>query len=637
MGYARLLTVVFVALCGIQVSAQESCDPGSLFEPYSQRCADINDARDQFIPPGVLTAPAKTFGVPNLDEFRNAGNENADFGELSADPPVPGTIVAGAAYVAGAHSTSTNARLHTKMFVYPDGVKPQGYLNWLFTPATNNTVKAVEVVGVYRTEQGDRGVIGVFGRPCTVDYPCPDGGTANGWQFFVDLFDLACNITHIVDDGGHAQKAIHYANHTDRLDNGAPPMWRSAVYLWNYCDDRWDLVWQHEYRMDKAGMDPAWWGPGYELFGDQMYPPILELGYEDTLLYHDGLWSELRPPGTDFIDPASRPQLTPWQLFHLDPNRSFGAGSVVNINEPPEIRDQIPVAMQEDESLELSVDLLVISDPDVDPAYHYSPTLSAFDGDNYTRDSVLISPDRDYFGTLTVPVSVNDGGADSLVFQLAVDVAAVNDAPTITGQRAISTRERTPIEITIDDVTVLDPDDDISELALVVLDGVGYQRQGNTVVPLAGVVGDIGVPVTVSDPATSSGVFELLVRVSADTVPPEITILGSSTVSLMVGDRYVDDGATANDDLDGDISDQIVAENSVNTSGAGTYSVVYSVTDMAGNSASATRTVVVRARPPPVQSSGGGAMDYYFLLWLLLAEFVSRWRSTPRAATFLTL
>ncbi len=81
-------------------------------------------------------------------------------------------------------------------------------------------------------------------------------------------------------------------------------------------------------------------------------------------------------------------------------------------------------------------------------------------------------------------------------------------------------------------------------------------------------------------------------------VKPVITLIGSATITLTKGAAYSDAGATATDDVDGDISIKMTAENSVNTAVVGTYAVRYTVTDSAGNVADpVTRTVNVEAAP----------------------------------------
>ncbi|PTX64211.1 putative secreted protein (Por secretion system target) [Kordia periserrulae] len=80
----------------------------------------------------------------------------------------------------------------------------------------------------------------------------------------------------------------------------------------------------------------------------------------------------------------------------------------------------------------------------------------------------------------------------------------------------------------------------------------------------------------------------------ADTVAPVITLNGASTINLTVGDSFTDPGATASDNIDGDLTASIVVTGSVNTSVAGTYTLNYNVSDAAGNAATqVSRTVNV--------------------------------------------
>jgi hypothetical protein len=81
--------------------------------------------------------------------------------------------------------------------------------------------------------------------------------------------------------------------------------------------------------------------------------------------------------------------------------------------------------------------------------------------------------------------------------------------------------------------------------------------------------------------------------VEPDTEAPVITILGDNPVLVEQGTVYTDDGATAEDNIDGDITGDIVTDNQVDTTYAGTYGVYYTVKDSAGNSADAKRTVRV--------------------------------------------
>ena len=83
---------------------------------------------------------------------------------------------------------------------------------------------------------------------------------------------------------------------------------------------------------------------------------------------------------------------------------------------------------------------------------------------------------------------------------------------------------------------------------------------------------------------------------TADTTAPVITLTGSSTINLTVGDTFTDLGATASDNVDGDITSSITTSGTVDTSMAGTYTLSYNVSDAAGNAApERQRTVIVSA------------------------------------------
>src|SRR3989344_6048312 len=79
-----------------------------------------------------------------------------------------------------------------------------------------------------------------------------------------------------------------------------------------------------------------------------------------------------------------------------------------------------------------------------------------------------------------------------------------------------------------------------------------------------------------------------------DTTAPIITLVGSDPINIEVFTPYVDSGATALDNYDGDITGNIVTANPVNTNPLGTYIVTYDVMDSSGNPATQiTRTVNV--------------------------------------------
>ena len=74
---------------------------------------------------------------------------------------------------------------------------------------------------------------------------------------------------------------------------------------------------------------------------------------------------------------------------------------------------------------------------------------------------------------------------------------------------------------------------------------------------------------------------------------PEITLKGNAVDTIGIGRSYIDSGAVATDEEDGDLTSSINVTGSVDTSTEGTYTLTYSVQDSEGESASVTRTVYV--------------------------------------------
>ena len=105
-------------------------------------------------------------------------------------------------------------------------------------------------------------------------------------------------------------------------------------------------------------------------------------------------------------------------------------------------------------------------------------------------------------------------------------------------------------------------------------------------------VGTYTVTYNVSDAAGNAATqVTRTVNITPDVTIPVITLLGESEVSLELGSIYTDAGATAVDNIDGDITSNIVSQ-LVDVNNVGTYTVTYNVSDAAGNAATqVTRTV----------------------------------------------
>ena len=107
-----------------------------------------------------------------------------------------------------------------------------------------------------------------------------------------------------------------------------------------------------------------------------------------------------------------------------------------------------------------------------------------------------------------------------------------------------------------------------------------------------------------------------------DRIGPQIELVGEASVNIPAGQDFVDPGATAFDDIDGDITDKIEVSGSIDSTVVGTQTITYSVADRAGNLASVTRTVIVGVNEG-TGGGGGGSLSPLFVMTLMLL-FVAR-------------
>jgi len=107
-----------------------------------------------------------------------------------------------------------------------------------------------------------------------------------------------------------------------------------------------------------------------------------------------------------------------------------------------------------------------------------------------------------------------------------------------------------------------------------------------------------------------------------DRTPPEITLLGGAILNLAAGEAFVDAGATATDDIDGDVTASIVSSGSVNSTVVGTYHITYTAVDRASNSAMVQRTVNVGVNQG-TGGGGGGATSPITLLILFVLLYLN--------------
>lgn len=81
-----------------------------------------------------------------------------------------------------------------------------------------------------------------------------------------------------------------------------------------------------------------------------------------------------------------------------------------------------------------------------------------------------------------------------------------------------------------------------------------------------------------------------------DKIAPVLTLKRESQLVINEGEEYIEYGATALDNSDGDISSNILITSNVDTSKEGLYHVTYTITDKAGNKTEKVRTIMVQSK-----------------------------------------
>ncbi|MBW8012843.1 MAG: DUF5011 domain-containing protein [Chloroflexi bacterium] len=204
------------------------------------------------------------------------------------------------------------------------------------------------------------------------------------------------------------------------------------------------------------------------------------------------------------------------------------------------------------------------------------------DGDITASITIVSNVDTTTLGNYTVTYDVVDAAGNTATSVVRV-VNVVETLSEDTTPPVITLLGDTPIELTVDDTYI--------EEGATALDDVDGDITADIITVSdvdTSIVGSYTVTYNVSDAATNTAeevtrTVNVTEPVIEDTTPPVITLLGTSPVELVVDDIYTDEGATALDDTDGDITATIVTVSTVDTSVVGDYTVTYNVTDVAGN------------------------------------------------------
>jgi gliding motility-associated-like protein len=149
--------------------------------------------------------------------------------------------------------------------------------------------------------------------------------------------------------------------------------------------------------------------------------------------------------------------------------------SVHRKNNPPTITGQVPITINEDESLTLQFNQLIVSD--LDDSYPTGFSMIISPGNNYSVNGTTITPAANFSGLLVVNVVVSDGKKDSNSFPLNITIRSINDLPTLVEL------ETDPLfykigegeENLTESAAVFDPDNDTIVSAIVRIQRERYQ------------------------------------------------------------------------------------------------------------------------------------------------------------------
>ncbi len=229
---------------------------------------------------------------------------------------------------------------------------------------------------------------------------------------------------------------------------------------------------------------------------------------------------------------------------------------------------------------------------------YVEPGVSALDGVDgevpvVTTDLDLLTTDVPGQYTLTY---VADDNAGNIATAERVITVMEDVAPIITLQGNVT------VSIAADDIyvdegataeDVVDGTVDVNMVITTIIDEV-VTTVDNVDTSVQGTIYTIMYNATDSRDNEALEVTRTVTVVGSDATAPVITLQGEAEMTLYQGEAFTDEGATAVDDVDGEVS--VTTEGTVDTDTVGTYVITYSATDTAGNIANEIRTVNVISR-----------------------------------------
>lgn len=119
----------------------------------------------------------------------------------------------------------------------------------------------------------------------------------------------------------------------------------------------------------------------------------------------------------------------------------------------------------------------------------------------------------------------------------------------------------------------------------IILGFLVWNNSKKNAVPTIALIGD--------EKNTNSSEVQRTIYVKDETAPV-ITLNGKKEIIININTQYKDEGCTAKDNCDGDITDKVTITGEVDTKKVGEYTITYTVEDSSKNKAETTRKVIVK-------------------------------------------
>ena len=186
--------------------------------------------------------------------------------------------------------------------------------------------------------------------------------------------------------------------------------------------------------------------------------------------------------------------------------------NVLSENDAIQITAIDDFSIVEDGNATITLDMIDFVNVENDP----NITMIIRSGANYTANGLTITPTPNFNGTLDVAVALFDGIDTSANFVKQVTVTPVNDAPVINQTSSLTAMENTNFVISAGAIQYTDVDGD-SISAIILGSGDNFSSNGTTVYPKTDFVGNIVVPIAISDGMDTSAFYNATIVIFEDT------------------------------------------------------------------------------------------------------------------------